>query len=132
MKLLPLLFPVKLNVNISAATTSFDAAAVILGKTNDFARVLKKLWTCLNEWELVGLIKVQAGNTASPGQLEREKSNKLQTEHEPALLFWSDDCTVNSDPSVHKSTLYMKPLEIYEIYDNLTSICWLQAVVQVL
>lgn len=34
------LFPVKLNVNTSGATGLFDAAAVILGKTNDFAELL--------------------------------------------------------------------------------------------
>lgn len=37
-KLLPLLFPVKLDVNISGATTPFDAAAAFAGKTNDFAQ----------------------------------------------------------------------------------------------
>lgn len=36
----PPLFPVKLNVNTSGATGLFDAAAVILGKTNDFAELL--------------------------------------------------------------------------------------------
>lgn len=49
MKLLPPLFPVKLDVNTSGAMSLFDAAAVILGKTNDFAELLEKLWPCLNE-----------------------------------------------------------------------------------
>lgn len=49
MKLLPLLFPVKLDVNISGATTPFDAAAAFAGKTNDFAQLLEKLRPCLNE-----------------------------------------------------------------------------------
>lgn len=56
---------------------------------------------------------------ASTGQLEREKSNKLQTEHDPALLF-------NSHLSVYKSSLYMQP---WASCDNLTSICWLQPAV---
>lgn len=86
-KLLPPLFPVKLNVNTSGATGPFDAAAVIHGKTNDFAELLEKLWLCLNEWELVGLIKVRARNRASTGQLEGENFNKLLTEHDPVLLF---------------------------------------------
>lgn len=59
---------------------------------------------------------------ASRGQLERENSNKLQRERDPALLF-------NSHLSVYKSSLYMQP---WESCDNLTSICWLQAAVRVL
>lgn len=122
-KLLPLLFPVKLDVNISGATTPFDAAAAFAGKTNDFAQLLEKLWPCLNEWELVGLIKVRAENGGpSTGQLERENSNKLQREHDPTLLF-------NLHLSVYKSSLYMQP---WESCDNLTSICWLQAAVRLL
>lgn len=51
MKLLPLLFPVKLDVNISGAMTAFDAgaAAAIAGKTNDFTQLLQNSWSCLNE-----------------------------------------------------------------------------------
>ena len=76
MNFLPPLFPVKLNANTSGATRPFDAAAVILEKTNDFAELWEKLWPCLNERELVGLIKDEAGNMASTGQLE-ENANKL-------------------------------------------------------
>lgn len=72
--LLPPLFPVKLNVNTSGATGAFDAAAAILGKTNDFAELWEKLWPCQNEWELVGLIRARPTNGASTGQLAAENS----------------------------------------------------------
>lgn len=101
MKLLLLLFPVKLDVNISGSRTPFDAAAAaaaIAWKTNDFAPLFEKLWPCLNERELVGLIKARPGNRTSTGHLEIENSNELQTEHDPAPLF-------NAQLSVYKSAL---------------------------
>lgn len=45
MKLLPLLFPVKLDVNISGAMTVFEAAAASAGTTNEFTQLLQNPWS---------------------------------------------------------------------------------------
>lgn len=76
-------------------------------------RILSRVW--MNE-SLSDSLKLRPRTGASTGQLEGENSNKLQTEHDLALLF-------KSHLSVNKSSLCMNA---WESYDNLTSICWLQ------